>query len=87
MWKEALVFLGFLAISGVSHWIAHRYEQRKHRKEAQDAADKKVVKFSRVHAHVITAASAVASQPAFWASVKEYAVHFVIYSGNVLPPH
>ena len=37
--------------------------------------------------HKLAAIWAVALSPAFWHAVQEYMVHFVVYSGHVLPQH
>lgn len=79
---EALNFTAFMFLSFSSHWIADLWDkwQAKHRPNLLPVSHHR-------RAVVITAVSSVVSQPSFWHGVKDYLIHFVVYSGIVLPTH
>lgn len=77
MLQEMLVLGSFFAISCCAHWAAS-IEERK---------QKSLQTFTRNHAHAITVLAALFTHPVVWHSVREYLVHFIIYSGHVLSLH
>lgn len=81
---EAAVFTSFIGISILAHQVAEHYERRK-RDEGKQSP------FNHHHASIVTALSPAAVHgllhPAVWHGVRDYVVHFIIYSGQIIPPH
>lgn len=79
---EFISFAAFMGLSFGTHAIAELWDrwQEKHHPQIIPISHHR-------RAVVITAVSSVVSQPQFWHGFKDYLIHFVVYSGFVLPTH
>lgn len=100
MWKETLIFVAIYTYAVGIHALAHRWAGWRARLEArrrarEDTSLDAISPLSRdvpTHhtagkTHAVALIVAACAHPATLESVKHYAVHFLVYSGYVIPPH
>lgn len=77
MSTEVITFCFFFAISVIAHCIANKAEEHQRRCGGP-------CWFKRSHANAITATALALAHPAVWAAVRDYVIHFTLYSGYVI---
>ena len=86
MYRELLTFAVMYALALVAHSLhGHAGRRRAHRREVQATLAARRGVRAYLRRHVLALCVATASHPVTHATVKEYIIHLVVYSGYVIP--